>query len=582
MKFIKSLLEKLNKGPKKGIGIYISADSNLEIAEYDSNLGEVKNYFKTALQYDAMTRELNVIEFEKILQSLLPRFEFSSKTPVVLTIPSILISKKEFPSELQTDEVNTALISETEKNYIFKRTEPQISSNLVSTNKEIQMSTFLYSALQKNMIEKIQEIFKRQGISLSAIDISYTTLIKGIAASGLIDELLESQSSWAAMIIKNNVNCVITSKGNKILNIVETPLALKSIDADDLYPALAGTLVEKVDALQLDYLLIANYSRDIDASALVKNFNFGCPVINIENDCYKGQPLFKYEPDPNNLPLHPEVIGAACWKNAPIKFGFDFLGSTQGEDSGFLANLGVTGNPVHLFLFAAIIIFTLLISIISLGCMQANNVIQEKLTQITAQCSEYQAKFDKPAEKTFNLYNVVETGLNGNEKLVSSFETVGAVIPQKVWIESIKVDSSLNADITGKAYKIEDIVKYYKNLNNTVKFNNFKIKAITVVDESAESNQGANTTSTPESTAVSLPSGPQALPSLPPPPAPTAEAGNNKTVVISAYSQKYYAFDFGNPTDGQPAATPDAPPPGNTMPNFQDLTKNLNIGNSPH
>ncbi len=577
MEFLKSLITKLKSGPSKGIGIYISAESTLEMVEYDSNLGDITNYCKTELQYDVMGREINIENFEKVLQGLLRRFEVSPQIPVILTLPSILINKKDLPMDLQSEEIHTALVSETEKNYIFKRSEPKISWNLISTDKENQISTFLYAALQKSVIERIEDVFKRQGVKLSAIEISYAALIRGISVSGVLDDCIEGNSSWCALVIKSNSNAVITLKGSEILNILETPLSLKSLDADDLYPALSANLIEKVEGA-VDTMLIVNYSREIDLNSLITYFSFKCPVIKIENDCYNGQPLFRYIPDPNNDIVSPEVIGSSCWKNAPIKFGFNFLGSsTSAEGSNILANIGLAGNIVHLFLFAAIIISTVLITISSLAFIQINSYLENEYSQMTAECNTYQAKFSQPVQKVFNLYDVVQAGFSSNEKFIDSFDAIGSVIPEKLWVDAVRIDSSLTAEVKGKAYNIEDIISYYKNLLSVSKFNNFKIKSIKVIGENTSpegNNPGVSVNTDGNNRPDEFPPS-RGAPGLPPPPS----VFGNPVASVSG-PQKYYEFNFGNPTIApQVFDTTQDPSQKSFIPSFEDIAKGLNIGN---
>ena len=580
MKLLKSLISKYFSGPKKGVGINIDPESGLEIVEYDSNLGEILNYFQTEFPYDSLNREINIDNFEKVLQNLVRRFDVSSQTPVVLTMPSIFINKKELPMELQADEVSTALVSETEKNYIFKKTEPKISFEFVSTNKDRQTNTYLYSALQKNVLDGIEDVFKRQDIKLTAVETSYAALIRGISAAGLLDDYIENNTSWCAMIIKNNSNAVITLKGNKVNNILESPLALKSLDADDLYSALSSNLVEKIDETEVDSMLIVNYSREIDIDNLITYFSFKCPVIKVENDYFNGTPLFKYQADPNNKYVSAEVIGSACWKSAPVKFGFNFIGSSGKDEGGFLSSIGLSGNPIHIYLFAAIALSTIVITALTVIFMSVNGFFESKNIEMSAQCNKYKAKFSQPVQKVFNLYDTVQEGFTNNAKFIDSFNALGSVIPEKVWITSVAVDSGLNTEVKGNAYNIEDIVAYYKNLLTVSKFNNLKIKSIKVVGE-ADSNSNSSNSNTPTSVNINPPplSPPSsgAAPALPPPPSIAGQDISSNTTPSSP-SQKYYEFIFGNPSEEPKTSATTQSESNSLIPNLDNIAKGFNLG----
>ena len=596
MEFLRKIINKISPGVKKGVGVFLSPFSTLEIVEYDYDLGEIINYNKIDFEYNSVQREINIENFEVALQNILKRFDISLQIPVTLTIPSIFINKKILPSDLVGEEIQMALISETEKNYIFKRAEPAVSWNIISTNKESQLNTILYSALQKNLVERIEDVFKRQGLKLIAFETAYEAFIRGISVSGLVDDCIEKNLNWCTLLIKNNIHAVITLKGNQVLNIIETPLALNSFEADDLYPSLSSSLIEKMQDDAVESLVIANYSNIVDIDNLITNFDFKCPVIKINNNCYKGEALFTFTPygpssyseavNPEAIVINPEVIGSSCWKMAPIKFGFNFLNSKgQDEMPGFLASLGVAGNPLHVILLGLIAAAFVLITLISLIAMPINASLDEQYKQLFVKCEQYKQKFDKPQTKVFNLFDIVKTGFSNNEKIITSYDAISGVIPEKVWITSIGIDEDLNASIQGKAYNVEDIVSYYENLLSVSKFNNFKIKSIKVVGENT-----GTTNNTPDVSVNTVGNNPEQAQnnSMPPtmqppqdgsqmlpPPPPAVGAGSS---MASLEGPKYYEFDFGNPAEVAAVTTGDTTQ-GQQKGLLSDLSKNLKLGN---
>lgn len=558
----------IKKAKGKGIGIYISTDSTLEIVEYSFDSDIILNYVKTDMAYDPILREINIENFEAVFQKALQRFDVSSQTPISLTLPSIFINKKELPVELESEEVSTALVSEAEKNYIFKKSEPAVCWNVISKNKETQSVTVLYTALQKNIINLIEGVFRKQGLKLVSIDTSYASFIRGLAASCLIDEQIANNQNWHVFIIKHNTNAVITIQGNRVQNIIETPFAINSQEKDDLYPSLSSNLIENMQGGSSDAVVIANYVQNIDVDNLITYLNLKCPFIKIENNFYGKDPLYITNHTGNAESITPEVIGASYWKNAPIDFAFNFL-QTPGyydEVPEFLANLGVTGNPVHLFLIALIAISAAVIGFLSIISIPVNTTLTEQYKKLYIECDKYQNKFDKPQEKPFDLFDIVERDFKKNEKIVSSYDAISAVIPEKVWITSVSIDDSFNTDIFGRAYNIEDIVTYYKNLLSVTQFDSFKIKSIKVVGDSS------GVPVEQEIPDVNINSGSQPLPEPisrqdrnsmlpPPPPSSTAIPSINPSSSIS----KYYEFNFGNAV--APAATPTQPAqPGQPSP----------------
>lgn len=547
MEFIKTLISKVKPAIKKSVGIFVSANSTIEVVEYDHELQEIKHYGKADFSYDLSQREVNVESFESALQIALRRFDIPPQTHINITLPNIFINSKSLPSELGNDEIMTALISETEKNYIFKKLEPAISWNLISSDKDKNLNTYVYSALQQNLVERIEEIFKGNGLKLSAIESSYSSFIRGLSASGLFDEYISKNLSWCTLIIKNNLNTVITLKGEQIVNIIETPMALSSLEAEDIYPALSSSFIEKLQDIHLDSLVIANYSKVIDINQLVTYFTFKCPFVKIENNHYKGSPLFTLDLDMEQSSISPEAIGAAYLKITPVKFSFNFI-STQGQDElpDFLVNLGITGNPVHLVLLSLIAISFAVIALITLISLPVNDSLDKQYVKTFLECNKYKEKFDKPQSKVFNIFNVVKTGFENNEKIVTSFDAISSVIPKKLWVTSIGTDSSANVLIVGKAYSVDDIISYYKNLLSVSKFNNLKIQSIKVVgdNDEPESASGVTVVTAPNQAGqpaeIPPPSGTASPAMLPPPPSASG------LDIAGSSVPKYYEFTFGN------------------------------------
>ncbi len=591
MEFLKKILNKINPGIKKGIGIFVSQESTLEVIEYDYDLDEVNAYSCVEFEYDQVLREVNVENFEITLQSILRKFEITQQMPVVLTLPNIFINKKILPIELENEEVQTALVSETEKKYIFKKTEPIVSWNIVSVDKDNQINNIIYSALQKQIVEKLTTVFKRQGIKLTALETSYPAFVRGISVSGLADECIDKNLNWGLIIVKNTSNAAIILKGSQIIDINEVPLALNSQDLNDLYPSIASNLIEKLDGMELQTLVIANYSNIVDINNLAAYLDLSCPIVKIQNNSCKGEPIFSYGNGSDVKFINPEVIGASCWKSAPVRFGFNFLSISNQEDApGILSSLGVTGNPLHLILLGLITLSFLLITLISLLMIPINIALDEKYRVLHVKCSEYQQKFDKPQTKTFNLFDVVNDDFKSNENLVASFGSISNVIPEKVWVSSIEIDEKLNASIKGRAYSVEDIVNYYENLLSASKFNNFKIRSIKVVGENAIADIntpdvsvnaiGNNPVPVSDNPPLGMDpaSNPNGSPVLPPPPS-SSEIASNPIMPIAG--PKYYEFDFGNPvTEAVSANSNEAANKQKAIiPGFSNITQNLKLGN---
>ena len=508
MQFIKDLLEKLSAPSSECVGVYISSDSKMEIIVFDKDIGLVKRAEKVDLKYDSVQRQIDLQEFESSLQSLITRLEIPPNYPYFLSLPNIFTSLKVLPSDLEDPEVEIALNSEAEKSYIFKKAEPKSSWNLIKFNDQDLTNTFLYSVLQKEHLENIQQVFVRNNLKLQAIDTSFAALIRGLAVSGILSQNIEKNQKWAIATISFNNYIIAKFSGGTLLNIIETPLALKSIDPDTLYQTISGAISEKLGIDALDNLYLVSQVQDFSAAKLGQYIKIICNIHTIDNNKFNDKPLFVSSVSTALEPICPESVGAACWNNAAININFNFSSITpQNEFQGLLGNIGVK-KPLHLYLFIGIFGSLVFITLFSLIFAGINGYLESEINRKTSEIANLQ-KLDVPPPKVFNLDNALSRAYIGNLDLITSYDAVGATIPEKIWLKSFSINSNLDTRIKGIAYSVEDILVYFENMLKVAKFKNLRIKSIKVASLGESSGEAPDISKPEKGVALPLPPMPE-------------------------------------------------------------------------
>ncbi len=520
MEFLTNLIEKLNTPVAERIGVYISSDSKLEVIIYDKETGNVKKCEKADLAYDSVQRQIDFEEFESKLLFLIDKMGIPNNYPFYLCLPNILTSIKTIASDLEDEELEVAFNSEAEKSYIFKKTEPKASWSLLSTNEQALTSIYVYSIIQREQILGIQQVFANNNLKLIAIDTSFAALARGLAVSGILNENIENNTRWA-MVTISPINYIIAKfEGPELLNIQETPIALKSIEPDVLYSTIGSAVSEKLSAEMPENLYLVSQTGYFAAEKLTGQIQISTKIHTIDNNKINSESLFISQASTSLEPTSPESVGSACWNNAPIELNFNFSDfDNAGEVQGVLGNIGIK-KVLHLYLFMGIIGSTLLIAIFALLLSGVNTLLDAHIKRQYQQIGDLKkVKIDSP--KVFNLDIVKANAYRKNLDLITSYDAVGAAIPEKIWLDSFFIDGELNTLITGRAYNIEDIIIYFENLQKISKFDNLKIETIKI-----SSSQGPEDNIPQQSKEKGL--------ALPPPP--------KADLAVNGELQSYYTF----------------------------------------
>ena len=145
----------------------------VELVQLDPKSGQLEKAVALPCQFDPLTRQ--VTDRDAFLQTIRDLYSLTRiplNTPAVLVLPGFFTREIELPAEFKKDELRFALVSEAERFYLFKKSEPQIDWINLDSHR------LLYAAFHKNEIEKYQKIFQELRIPLLAIELSYFALLR--------------------------------------------------------------------------------------------------------------------------------------------------------------------------------------------------------------------------------------------------------------------------------------------------------------------------------------------------------------------------------------------------------------------
>ncbi|MFA6989556.1 MAG: hypothetical protein WC197_05760 [Candidatus Gastranaerophilaceae bacterium] len=556
-------LDSLKAKKKATIGISISSKSILEIAEFDFGQKKILKYTNVTVNYNTSTRQFDDInELESSIKNAFEELGLSLNSNVFLSLPTTLINHQTLPNILDEESIRMAISSEVEKNYVFKKYEPQVSYVKISENADNETSFIVFTAFQAELIQQLKSLFEKIGLNLLAIDTSYASLIRGITESGIIDQNIMEESNWNLLLINTNSYVIFSMIGDKLFEVYEDPIAIKSFSEDEIYPAITSSASSSLVNYPSEHLVIISESDDVSAEILSNYLNFSATKSYIECNRYTQKPIVEYDLTvlPTKAPMiSPEIVGICCWSQSSslLKFNFNEAGALKEyiAQSIIIAGHEIEITPKLLQNIAIGFIAFSLILISALWYISESIIsIQTRAIQeISSKISELQTSLD--ANKVGHIIPsaVIDEIYNNNKNVITSYDSLAIDIPEKLWIEEFEVYSDLSTYIKGKALKMDDILGYYESLQKLGKFKDFKITSLKIADPTAEKNAASSTLSTPPSL-LPMPPAPPTTGSVLLPPVSNVSTSNNLEFFTSV---KTYEFVFGV----QKSATPQPPAP---------------------
>lgn len=542
----------LFKKNKCYVGIFISPRSFVEIVKFNSETNTVIQHARTDLAYDSVTRQIsNISEFETGIINLYEQLEIPFNTPAVLSLQTVYLGHSSLPMELDDSEIKSVIAEQLENNFIFRNSEPEICYETITAMQETNTVHLAYTAIQKDSLINLEESLKRVGVNIVAIDTSYASLLRGLVVAGICTEDINECQSWTVLLVNNNNVVLISMVGNKLVDFSEIPVVIKSFESKEVYTVINSYTNDAITTQAPDHLLIISKSEEISAERLASTFNLNCKITFVDDNLFSDENL-----ETVNAEL--ETIGACFWNKSEISLSFNFLSRGSSVDPvGTKIKIGNFTFYLTPKLLQNIIIGVMVFSVILIvGIIVISSAIissmERKYEDLAIQKSKLESEISAASVQPEASSDVIIGKVfEKNGKILQSYNSIGAVIPEKLWIEAFGVNNDLNSYITGKAYSVDDIVSYYQNLLRSAQFQNFKITSIKVIDGDQSQDSGVNITQNNDPSNSGKNESVNSLPNI-----------SNIPNLPSVSTQRHYQFVFGNPitppTPGTSAAAPAA------------------------
>lgn len=486
---MKNVLTALGLNSVATVGISVSASNIIEMVCIDKDQRMITKYACKELKYNNAIREIiNYDDFATVIQELFKEIGVNPKDcRVVLNLPNVHFSFISLPLILPDEQITTAISSEVEEMYLFKRHEPIVSWNTVTENKETEKRYVVYGAVQENTIQNIKDIFEELGVKLLAIETSNSSLIKGLVYSRILEEEFANNDTINILLISSNSYSIFCMQGKKIVDYYEEPLAIKSFSNDEVYVAISSAASNALENYPAQNLLVVSETNEVSAEILCHKVNFEGNIKYLDRNMYADKSFMDISTSvlPKYLPvISLEAVGAATYfyESYPLKFNF----LIDAEDEAVsVATFHIMGQDykiersvvlkIGVLIGFAVLCFLLLIGFfVSLFDKKLNkeiNLMTDEFIDVRSQISATEMSGD-----VNDIYNLSKKISEENQKEVDLFFGLGSEIPSDVYLTSFFCNSDGVVTIEGNSNSSESIYAYMKGLKS--KYSDIKISKL--------------------------------------------------------------------------------------------------------
>lgn len=487
---------KFNIKTNQTVGVSVTVNNRVEMVQVDKATKKIMKYASRELSYNTSLREISDYDdFREVLQGLFRELGLNpKKCNVVLTLPSVFFGFISLPSILTDDAITSALVSEVEQEYLFKKNNPVVSWVEVAVDMKKDVRYIAYSALQEGAVLSIQKVFGQVGCTLSATENSNFSLLKALLYSDLAREEVEKQMDWTVLSVGSNNLTVYAMKGEKLIKSFENPLAISTFTSNEVYDAICGSANSILRELNTQTLFVISETDAVSSEILANRLKAGVKTKNLDRNVFTSEcfmdsdyaVLSKYLPF-----ITLESVGAAVYFYENFNFKFNFLTMKDLDGSASFSiviggvDFEVNKQFIQTLCLGIILVFGAFYVILT---SVFNNLNNSYTTAIQALDLEFktlseQIGVSKNKDVTMDIFSIMNQLSIQNALRNSYFNALSVNIPPEVWVTNFYADSTGAIGISGSSTSVDGIYTFYKSIKESVKNSDVILSGLQYADD---------------------------------------------------------------------------------------------------
>lgn len=462
------------------IGVAVTPELGLEVAQIDYNERKVLKYGVKQIAYDNNRKEIVDLDlFKEALQDLFFELDVQKGSEVVLTLPASVFKVVDYPASLTEEQVGTVIEEELNDHFLFKESEPCYSA-VKLPNSTIQFNKIVYTASSKVMLIELAMQIKELGCTLIGIDTSVNASLNSLIYNERVNA--EPDASWVLLLVENTVCRVLLMQGRNYVDSYEELIGIGEVLGDEEnYSTVVSAVQPLLKNIPSQCLYVVSKTSVISAKALADKLIYNAQIIHQEANAFSSESFLELAEEVDSSlakGMSLDVIGASIFREfeenstARLNLFNSSLGTVYATEQPPTLTLGsytlkmTLENMIKASVMVGalfLILFTVSLSILTGAISSKNSELQELKKQI----SDIQVKLDKHndiSSEVFDEGDEIRMGLVHNKTIFSYYQIVGTEIPKKLWLTSLELGK--NITITGQADNLESVYSFFRNIKD--------------------------------------------------------------------------------------------------------------------
>ena len=488
----------INFKKKTFIGVAVTPENGLEVAQVDFETRCVLKYVNAPLVYDSRQRIITDLDtFKETLLDLLMAVGAPAGSEIAVSIPSVVFKINNYPANYDEQYLYSVIEEDLSNHTLFKNDRPGIA--LCGLKSEsIQFNNIAYSAVQQQLLIEIACIIKELGHKLIAIDTSVTTSLNALFYSGRIEPIV---ANWLVLMIDNNACRILSMHDHNLIDFFEEIITIGEVLGDEEnYSIVKEAINLLLSKLPAKCLYVVSKTNIIQAEKLAEMLDFNGQIIYQEGNCFNTIPHIDIAPEIEESlgkRVSFDVIGAAIYSSfesfslVQLNLFNESLGYIYTQEQPPTIKIGqntiklTTENLIKIFMaLSIVVVLVVVLSTAILTTLTKQN--KEKIDQITQEIAKINAFIKKNKEVSSNIFDEndeIRTGLVTNKLIYSYFTIIGTETPKKLWLT--KLDLGDYVTIEGQADNLESIFSFSKNIKEYNLKSDVKLQKLALASKSS-------------------------------------------------------------------------------------------------
>lgn len=462
------------------VGVAVTPDLGLEVAQIDFSTRTVVKYGNKPLAYDSVRKIIADMDiFKETLQDLFSEMDIPKGANVAVTLPSIIFRVNDYRASLDSQQVIATIEEELLKDPLFQNETPCIAATKLP-NSTIQFNKIAYTVLQNSMLVEMAMQIKEMGYKLLNIDTSINASLNALIYNERIS--IAPDMNWIMVVVENNCCRIIPMQGRNYVDCIEERVSIGEVLGDaENYETVVKAIAPVIKNTPSQCLYIVSKTNVISAEILASKLTYGAPIVHQEANNYSKAPMLELAAGVDeNLAkfISLDVIGAAInplfteYSNAHLNLFNESLGDIYIlEQPPVLEIMGQKfvlsmENMVKLaIVIGGIILIVAIIIFVIYG--QRISEKQTNLNSIERQLKEINTFLEKNKNVSAEMFDEgfeIRTGLMHNKNVYSYYTIVGTEIPKKLWLT--KLELGKYTTIEGQADNLESVYSFFRNIKD--------------------------------------------------------------------------------------------------------------------